>query len=163
MPLLMPTLQAELISIFERGPAGNPAPPLVALKTAKAYMTYVQPGINAGAGPTIAMPGSIALGSDLTDILSATSPAGAMTAQKMAKAFDSCLQTYISLFQNSIITASGLSGLISDLTDLLSSPKPSATLFATKFATALNTYTASATVIGVIPGAPPIPFSGPIG
>jgi hypothetical protein len=49
------------------------------------------------------------------------------------------------------------------LTDLLSSPKPSATLFATKFATALNTYTASATVIGVIPGAPPIPFSGPIG
>ena len=65
MPLLMPTLQAELISIFEKGPAGNPAPPLVALKTAKAYMTYVQPGINAGAGPTIAMPGSIALGSDL--------------------------------------------------------------------------------------------------
>ena len=109
------------------------------------------------------MPGSIALGSDLTDILSATSPSGAMTAQKMAKAFDSCLQTYISLFQNSIITAAGLSGLISDLTDLLSAPSPSASLFATKFATALNTYTSSATVIGIIPGTPPIPFSGPIG
>ena len=163
MPLLMPTLQSELISVFEKGPAGNPAPPLVGIKTAQAYLNFVTPGINAGAGPTNAMPGSVALGSDLGDILSATSPSGALTAQKMAKAFDSCLQTYISLYQTTIVTATGLSGLISDLTDLLSSPKPSATLFATKFATALNTYTASATVIGVIPGAPPIPFSGPIG
>jgi hypothetical protein len=163
MPLLMPTLQSELIGIYEKGPARNPAPPLVAIKTATAYLNFVTPGVNAGAGSTIAMPGSIALGSDLTDILSATSPSGAMTAQKMAKAFDSCLQTYISLFQNSIITAAGLSGLISDLTDLLSAPSPSASLFATKFATALNTYTSSATVIGIIPGTPPIPFSGPIG
>jgi hypothetical protein len=163
MPLLLPTLQSELISVFEKGPSGNPAPPLVGVKTAQAYLNYVTPGINAGAGPTNAMPGSVALGSDLGDILSATSPSGALTAQKMAKAFDSCLQTYISLYQTTIVTASGISGLISDLSDLLSSPKPSATLFATKFATALNTYTSSATVIGVIPGTPPVPFSGPIG
>jgi hypothetical protein len=73
------------------------------------------------------------------------------------------LQTYISLHQTTIVTASGLPGLISDLADLLSAPSPSATLFATKFATALNTYTASATVIGIIPGTPPVPFSGPLG
>ena len=113
MPLIMPTLQSELIGIYEKGPAGNPAPPLVAIKTATAYLNFVTPGVNAGAGSTIAMPGSIALGSDLTDLLSA--------------------------------------------------PSPSASLFATKFATALNTYTSSATVIGIIPGTPPIPFSGPIG
>ena len=163
MPLIMPTLQSELIGIYEKGPSGNPAPPLVGIKTATAYLNFVTPGINAGAGSTIAMPGSIALGTDLGNILSSISPAGAATAQKIAKAFDSCLQTYISLFQNSIITAAGLSGLIADLTDLLSAPSPSASLFATKFATALNTYTASATVIGVIPGVPPVPFSGPIG
>ena len=163
MPLLIPTLQSELIGIYEKGPSGNPAPPLVGIKTATAYLNFVTPGINAGAGSTIAMPGSIALGTDLGNILSAISPAGAVTAQKMAKAFDSCLQTYISLHQTTIVTAAGLGGLISDLADLLSSPKPSASLFATKFATALNTYTASATVIGVIPGVPPVPFSGPIG
>ena len=163
MPLLLPVLQADLVSIYEKGPAGNPAPPIVGIKTSKAYMSFVQTGINAGAGPTIAMPGSIPLGTDLGEILSAVSPAGALTAQKMARAFDSCLQTYFSLHQVSIVTTAGLPGLISDLTDLFSSPVPSASLFATKFATALNIYTASAIVSGIIPGTPPIPFSGPIG
>jgi len=65
MPLLMPTLQSELIGIYEKGPSGNPAPPLVGIKTATAYLNFVTPGINAGAGSTIAMPGSIALGTDL--------------------------------------------------------------------------------------------------
>tara|TARA_R110000744_G_scaffold109531_1_gene206931 strand:- start:129 stop:620 length:492 start_codon:yes stop_codon:yes gene_type:complete len=163
MPLLLPVLQADLVSIYEKGPAGNPAPPLVGIKTSKAYMSFVQPGINAGAGATIAMPGMIPLGLDLGEIMSSPSPDGSLTAQKMAKAFDSCLQTYISLFQTTIVTASGLPGLISDLVDLFATPIPSSTLFATKFATALNTYTLSATVSGIIPGTPPIPFSGPIG
>ena len=163
MPLIMPTLQSELISIFEKGPAGNPAPPIVGIKTAQAFLNFVTPGVNVGAGPTTAMPGSIILGTDLGEILSSVSPAGALTAQKTARAFDSCLQTYFSLHQVSIVTTAGLPGLISDLTDLFSSPVPSASLFATKFATALNTYTISAIVIGIIPGVPPIPFSGPIG
>ena len=109
------------------------------------------------------MPGFSALGKDLGDILSSTSPDGSLTANKMAKAFDSCLQTYLSLYQTTIVTASGLPGLISDMSDIFAAPIPSATLFATKFATALNTYTASATVIGVVPGTPPVPFSGPLG
>jgi hypothetical protein len=49
------------------------------------------------------------------------------------------------------------------LTDILSSPKGVASLFATALGRALNTYTASAVVIGIIPGTPPVPFSGPIG
>ena len=163
MPLVVATLQAELISIYEKGPAGNPAPPVVGIKTAKAYNTFLQPGINAGAGSTTAMPGFAALGSDLGEILSSVSPDGSLTANKMAKAFDSCLQTYLSLHQTSIVTTSGLPGLKSDLSDIFAAPIPSSTLFATKFATALNTYTASATVIGVIPGTPPVPFAGPIG
>ena len=163
MPLILPTLQADLISIYEKGPTGNPAPPVVGIKTAKAYNTFLQSGINAGAGSTTAMPGFTALGTDLGEILSSVSPDGSLTANKMAKAFDACLQTYLSLHQTTIITTSGLPGLISDLVDLFASPKASSTLFANKFATALNTYTSSATVIGVIPGTPPVPFSGPIG
>jgi len=163
MPLLLPPLQSELVSIYEKGPTGNPAPPLVGIKTAKAYLNFVTPGINAGAGSTIGMWGASALGAELGEILSFPNSAGAVTANKFAKEFDACLQTYTSLFQTTIVTASGLPGLISDLADLFSAPIPSSTLFATKFATALNTYTASATVIGVVPGAPPVPFSGPIG
>ena len=163
MPLVLPTLQADLISIYEKGPSGNPAPLVVGIKTAKAYNTFLQSGINAGAGSTTAMPGFTALGTDLGEILSSVSPDGSLTANKMAKAFDACLQTYLSLHQTTIVTTSGLPGLISDLVDLFASPKASSTLFANKFATALNTYTSSATVIGVIPGTPPVPFSGPIG
>jgi len=163
MPLLLPTLNSELVSVYMKGPSGNPAPILVGLKTGTAYFNYVSAGINAGAGPTTAMPGTMSLQDELGNILSKTSPDGALTAQKMAKAFDSCLQTYISLYQTSIVTTSGLPGLISDLTDIFSKPKGVASLFATALGRALNTYTASAVVIGIIPGTPPVPFSGPIG
>ena len=40
MPLILPTLQSELINIYEKGPAGNPSPQVVGLKTAQAYNTY---------------------------------------------------------------------------------------------------------------------------
>ena len=163
MPLILPTLQADMISIYEKGPSGNPSPPIIAVKTAKAYNTFLQPGINAGGGSTTAMIGVTDLGNQLTDILSAYAPDPVSQATTTANAFDACLQTYLSLHQTTIVTTSGLPGLISDLVDLFASPKASSTLFANKFATALNTYTSSATVIGVIPGTPPVPFSGPIG
>jgi hypothetical protein len=108
------------------------------------------------------MPGSSALGQDLGDILSKSSPAGDLTAMKMAKAFDTCLGTFLSVFQNTIITASGLPGLQAELGKLFSSPKPSTTLFCMDYAKALNNYTLSAIVIGVIPDTPGIPFTGPI-
>ena len=161
MPLILPTLQSELISVYEKGPSGNPSPQLVGINTAKAYMNYCSTIMNMGSGSFTAMPGASALGSELGNIYSATSPAGALTAQKMAKAFNDCLSTLLSVFQTTIVTAPGFAGLIPELVELFSSPKPSATLFATKFATALNNFTSAAVIIGVSPGLPPIPFSGP--
>ena len=108
------------------------------------------------------MPGTSALGQELGDIYSGTSPAGALTGQKMAKAFNNCLGTFISVHQTTIVTAAGLGGLIAGLIDIFSSPNPSATIFANKLAKELNTFTLSAQVIGVIPGSPPVPFTGPI-
>ena len=162
MPLVMPTLQAELIGIYEKGPTGNPSPQLVGLNTAKAYMNYCSTGMNAGAGSFTAMPGASALGQDLGNILGGSSPASALTAQKMATAFDTCLATFLSVFQNTIITAAGLPLLTGELMQVFGSPAPSATLFAQSFASALNNYTLAAIVIGIIPGTPPIPFTGPI-
>ena len=162
MPLIMPSLQSELIDVYSKGKKGNPSPKLVATKTAQAYFNYVSAGMNAGGQAFTAMPGSSALGQDLGDILSKESPAGDLTAMKMAKAFDTCLQTFLSVFQTTIVTAPGLPGLQSELMDVFSSPKPSTTLFCMAYAKALNNYTLSAIVSGVIPDTPGVPFTGPI-
>ena len=162
MPIVAATLQGELIDIYEKGPKGNPSPQIVGLKTAKAYLNYVTPAMNAGAGSFSAMPGASALGQELGQIYSSISPAGALTGQKMAKAFNDCLSTFISVHQTTIVTATGLGGLIAGLIDIFSSPNPSATLFANKLAKELNTFTLSAQVIGGIPGTPPVPFAGPL-
>ena len=108
MPLIVATLQSELISALEKGPAGNPAPPLVGINIAKAYNNYCSSAINTGAGSFTGMPGVSSLGQELGDILSATSPAGALTALKMATAFNNCLSTLITVNQIAIVTAPGL-------------------------------------------------------
>ena len=80
---------------------------------------------------------------------------------KIARAFNDCLSTLLTVFQTTIVTAPGFGSLVPELIDLLSTPKPSATLFATKFATALNNFTSAAVISGVVPGTPPVPFTGP--
>lgn len=163
MPLILPTLQSELISVYEKGPSGNPSPQLVGINTAKAYMNYCSTIMNMGSGSFTAMPGASALGTDLGDIFSDNSgfASPVTTAMKIGLAFDNCLSTLLTIFQNSIVTQAGLGTLLSDLNDLFSSPKPSSTIFATKFATVLNNFTSAAVIIGVVPGTPPFPFSGP--
>ena len=162
MPLISATFQAELVGIFEVGPDGNPSGKLVGLDISKAYMNYCSAGMNTGGFPFSAMPGVSALGSALGDILDKESVSGAITAQKMAKEFDSCLQTFLSVNQTTIITTAGLPGLISELVDLLSKANPSATMFCQGLATAVNNHAMAAIVSGLIPGAPPVPFTGPI-
>ena len=41
MPLILPSLQSELVDIFNKGKKGNPDPNLVGIKIGKAYMNYV--------------------------------------------------------------------------------------------------------------------------
>ena len=162
MPLVSATFQAELVGIFEKGPSGNKSGKKVGIDVSKAYMNYISAGMNAGGFPFSAMPGTSALGSNLGDILDKESPSSALTAQKMAKEFDSCLATFLSVNQTTIITTAGLGGLISELMDLLGKANPSATVFCQGLATAVNNHAMAAMVSGMIPGAPPVPFTGPI-
>ena len=162
MPLVSATFQAELVGIFEVGPSGNKSGKKVGIDISKAYMNYISAGLNAGGFPFSAMPGVSALGSALGDILDKSSKTHATTAQKMATEFDSCLQTFMSVNQISIVTTSGLPGLISELMDLLGKANASATVFCQGLATAVNNHAMAAIVSGLIPGAPPIPFTGPI-
>ena len=162
MPLVSATFQSELIGIFDVGPDGNPSGKLVGLDVSKAYMNYISVGMNMGGFPFSAMPGVSALGSALGDILDKESKSGALTAQSMATEFDSCLQTFLSVNQTTIVTTAGLPGLTSELSDLLGKENASASLFCQGFATAVNNHAMAAIVSGLIPGAPPIPFTGPI-
>ena len=162
MPLVSATFQAELVGIFEVGPSGNPSGKLVGMDISKAYMNYISMGMNTGGFPFSAMPGVSALGSALGDILDVTSKTHATTAQKMATEFDSCLATFVSVNQIAIVTTAGLPGLISELMDLLGKANDTATIFCQGFATAVNNHAMSAIVSGIIPGVPPIPFTGPI-
>ena len=162
MPLVVASLQAELVGELEKGPAGNESPQIVGLGIAKAFNNFCLTAMNVGGGNATAMPGFGGLGSDLGDILSGTSPASALTALKMTKAFDTCMQTFLSLYQTTIVTAPGIGLLQGGLTDVLGRPNPSASLFAQGLATQLNTYVLSCMVSGMIPGAPPVPFTGPL-
>ncbi len=68
----------------------------------------------------------------------------------------------MSVNQTTIVTTAGLPGLISELVDLLSKANTSATAFCQGLATAVNNHAMAAIVSGIIPGAPPVPFTGPI-
>ena len=163
MPLILPTLQSELIDVYNKGKKGNPFPAAVGHKTGKAYVNYVSAGMNAGGGSFTSMPGGVPLGGDLAEIISKVPTAsGNITATNMATAFDKCLSTFLSVHQTTIVTAAGKGGLTFELMDLLSAPKPSGTLYAMALAKALNNYTLTAIVIGVVPDTPGIPFTGPI-
>jgi len=162
MPLVSATFQSELIGIFDVGPDGNPSGKLVGLDVSKAYMNYISAGMNTGGGQFSAMPGVSQLGSALGDILDKEEKSGAITAQNMATEFDSCLQTFLSVNQTTIVTTAGLGPLISELSDLLGKENASATLFCQGLATAVNNHAMAAIVSGIIPGTPPIPFTGPI-
>ena len=164
MALLKEILQTELTSIYEKGPVGNPSGTIVGAKTAKAYLTYCSAGQNAVGQTMIAMPGSVILGQTLGTIYSAMSPSGAMTAKKMANAFDLCLMTFISTFQITIVTGPFKQLLNTYLNIYLNKPAITGSEFAANLAMALHLATTAPAILvsGIVPGTPPVPFTGPI-
>ena len=162
MPLILPSLQSELVDIFNKGKKGNPDPNLVGIKIGKAYMNYVSAGINAGGGAFTAMTGASQLGTDLGDLLAKSPNMGPSHAATFSMRVNTCLSTFLSVHQTTIITAAGTSALFSELNDIYSKPKGHASLYAMALGRALNNFTLAAVVIGVVPDTPGMPFTGPI-
>ena len=162
MPLILPSLQSELVDIFNKGKKGNPDPNIVGIKIGKAYMNYVSAGINAGGGAFTGMSGASQLGTDLGDLLAKSPNMGPSHAATYSMRVNSCLSTFLSVHQTTIITAAGTSALFSELNDLFSKPKGHASLFAMALGRALHNFTLAAVVIGVVPDTPGVPFNGPI-
>ena len=166
MALIKESLEAELISIYEKGPTGNPFPAATGIKTGRAYLNYCAAGQNQAGMPMTAMPGSATLGTDLGIIYSTVSPAnlGSLTATKMANKFDLCLMTFMSTFQTSMVTGPFAAVLQTHLNIVFSKPALSATEFAGNFALALHLATTAPAIqcSGFVPGPAPYVFSGPI-
>ena len=162
MPLILPSLQSELIDIFNKGKKGNPDGTLVGIKVGKAYMNYVSAGINAGGGAFTGMTGASKLGTDLGDLLVKSPNMGPSHAATYSMRVNTCLSTFLSVHQTTIITAAGTSALFQELNDIVSKPKGHPSLYATALGRALHNFTLAATVIGVVPDTPGVPFAGPI-
>ena len=162
MPLIMPSLQSELIDVYSKGKKGNPSPKLVATKTAQAYFNYVSAGMNAAGFPFTSMPGTMDLQDGIGDLLKKKGQIGTAFAASFSMKVNDCLMTFLSVHQTSIITAAGTSALFQELDKLYSRPKGHASLFAMALGRALHNFTLAATVIGVVPDTPGVPFAGPI-
>ena len=165
MPLVIPSLQAELVGIYETGKKGNPDPDKVAKRTAAAYLKFVTPAIDAGGSPFLQMKGGDpggALETELISILSKANPSSALTAQKIASAFINCMLTFQTQWQKVINTNPGARLFSQDLTDLLSKPQTTSTAFAMKFGSAIGNFTGLVIVSGFIPGPAPTPYTGPL-
>ena len=163
MPLVVSTLQSELVSIYTSGgDKGNPDPKKVGRDVAGAYFNYVSAGVDSGGSSFAGMPGKATLGHKLGGIYDKESTSGELHAQDMAKEFDACLQTFKTAWQTVIVTTAGTMPLFSGLNGIFSSPNSDKAMFARKFGMELANFTMMAMVSGLIPGSPPVPYTGPI-
>ena len=156
MALIKVTLFSELLGTF----AGhNPDPMKPGKDIAKAFANYLKMGQNAGGFPTtnvIDTPCGMTIG----QVFASQLPGGAAIGAQIASALTSMAATYLST--NQIGPPAVSPSHTSPLIQLFSSPQASGMSFSKELADILDTWTKTWVVSGLIPGAPPIPFSGPL-
>ena len=156
MALVKVTLFSELLQTF----AGHSPDPMKPGKNiAKAFANYLKMGMNAGGFPTtnvIDAPTGLQIG----QVFASQLPAGAPIGSQIASALTSMAATYLSTNQIGppVVAPSHTPQLI----QLFSAPQASGMSFAKELADILDVWTKTWVVSGLIPGAPPIPFSGPL-
>jgi hypothetical protein len=156
MALIKVTLFSELLGTFS---AYSPDPMKPGKDIAKSFANYLKMGMNAGGFPTtnvIDTPTGMTIG----QVFASQLPAGAAIGSQIASALTSMAATYLSTNQIGppVVTPSHTPQLI----QLFSAPQASGMSFAKELADILDTWTKTWVVSGLIPGAPPIPFSGPL-
>ena len=156
MALIKATLFSELLQTFS---AHSPDPMKPGKDIAKSFANYLKMGMNAGGFPTtnvIDAPTGMTIG----QVFASQLPAGAAIGSQIASALTSMAATYLSTNQIGppVVTPSHTP----QLKQLFSGPQPSGMNFAKELSDILDTWTKTWVVSGLIPGAPPIPFSGPL-
>ena len=156
MALVKATMFSELMGTFS---TTSPGPMKPGKDIAKAFANYLKMGQNAGGFPTtnvIDTPAGMTIG----QVFASQLPGGAAIGAQIASALTSMAATYLST--NQIGPPAVSPSHTSPLIQLYSGPQPSGMSFAKEMADILDTWTKTWVVSGLIPGAPPIPFSGPL-
>ena len=156
MALIKATLMMELAGYFA-APAADPMKP--GKDIAKAFKNYLMMGMNAGGFPAsnvVDAPTGMTIGGVFAQQL----PVGAAIGSQIATALTTMALTYLSGQQIGppIAPPTHMPGLMK----LFSGPMPTGMNFAKELADVLDTWTKTWVVAGLIPGAPPIPFAGPL-
>jgi hypothetical protein len=156
MALVKATLMMELAGYFA---AAAPDPMKPGKDIAKAYKNYLMMGMNAGGFPAsnvVDAPTGMGIGGVFAQQL----PVGAAIGSQIATQLTTMALTFLSGQQiGPPVTAPTHTP---QLIQLFSGPQPAGMAFAKELAGILDTWTKTWVVSGLIPGAPPVPFTGPL-
>ena len=156
MALVKASMFGELMGTFT---THSPDPMKPGKDIAKAFANYLKMGQNAGGFPTTNVVDTSA-GMTIGQVFASQLPSGAAIGSQIASALTSMALTYMST--NQIGPPVTPPSHIGPLMKLYSGPQPSGMSFAKEMANILDTWAKTWVVSGLIPGAPPVPFSGPL-
>ena len=157
MALVKATMMAELAGKF--APSNAPDPMKPGKDIAKAFKNYLLMGMNAGGFPASNVVDASA-GVGIGGVFAQQLPVGAAIGAQIATQLSTMALTFLSGQQIGPPVAAP--SHTPQLIQLFSGPQPSAMTFAKELSGILDTWTKTWVVSGLIPGAPPIPFSGPL-
>ena len=156
MALVKASMFSELMGTFS---THSPDPMKPGKDIAKAFANYLKMGQNAAGFPTTNVVDTSA-GMTIGQVFASQLPSGAAIGSQIASALTSMALTYMST--NQIGPPVTPPSHIGPLMKLYSGPQPSGMSFAKEMANILDTWAKTWVVSGLIPGAPPVPFSGPL-
>ena len=156
MALVKATMMAELAGKFA---TAAPDPMKPGKDIAKAFKNYLMMGMNAGGFPASNVVDAGA-GAGIGAVFAQQLPVGAAIGSQIATQLTTMALTFLSGQQIGppVAAPNHMPGLIK----LFSGPQPTPMNFAKELANILDTWTKTWVVSGLIPGAPPVPFSGPL-
>ena len=156
MALVKATMMMELAGTFA---GSQPTPIKPGQDIAKAFKNYLMMGMNAGGFPASNVVDAAA-GVGIGGVFAQQLPVGAAIGSQIATQLTTMALTFLSGQQIGppVTAPTHLPGLI----QLFSGPQPSGMNFAKELADILDKWTKTWVVSGLIPGAPPIPFTGPL-
>ena len=156
MALVKATMMMELAGVFA---ASNPDPIKPGQDIAKAFKNYLMMGMNAGGFPASNVVDAAA-GVGIGGVFAQQLPVGAAIGSQIATQLTTMALTFLSGQQIGPPVAAPTH--TPQLIQLFSGPQPSGMNFAKELSGILDTWTKTWVVSGLIPGAPPVPFSGPL-
>jgi len=156
----MALIAPQMISIMSPLNAPQTSGAMAAEIIMTAFQTYAMAAQNSMGFPVISMPAFSAGKAQLKSGMMTPVPAGAMHAQLLAGAINTAWMSVQTQFQVAPVVAN-IGVLLSQLQLVTAVPVPAGIQYIQGLANAIDLYCKSSIITGVIPGTPPVPFTGP--